>query len=78
MKTEKKLFNKEKYINLDINGYKWFSHSNNIHSFYKKVDNGFYTIECSEEQIENGDLWFMTKHNLTLSKKLKKHLTKVF
>lgn len=53
---------------INHNGFKWFSFSNGIHSFSKKTDKGFTVVECSEEQIYNGDLEFMCENGLTIDK----------
>lgn len=55
---------------LVINGYQWIYFSDGIHCFSKKDENGYSVIECTEKQIKNGDIEFMTEHNLTINKKL--------
>ena len=53
--------------NLSFNGYTCYYHHNGIYSFQKKVDKGYSQIECTEEQLTNGDIEFMTLHGWTLS-----------
>lgn len=53
--------------NLSFNGYTCFAHSHGIYSFKKKDTGGYWEIECTEEQLINGDIEFMTLHGLTLS-----------
>ncbi len=57
----------EKYRNLSYNGYKWVGVEDGIHTFSKQSGNGFYVIECTEEQLSNGDIEFMTERGITLS-----------
>ena len=47
-------FNTEKYIGMEFNGYKWFSHYKGVHSFQKRTDDGYrwMLIECKEEQLD--------------------------
>ena len=37
----------------------------------KKTDTGYFQIECTEPQMHNGDIEFMTKHDLTISRQKK-------
>ena len=63
------MFKKSNYINLEFNGFKWFGFEKGIHSFSKKDSNGkFILIQCEEIQLTNGDIEFMTEHNISLSK----------
>ena len=72
-------FDKKKYIDLEFNGYRWFSHFKGVHSFQKKLNDGRWgKIECSEEQLNNGDIQFMAEHEMTLSSKLKLKVNKLF
>lgn len=57
----------EKYRDLSYNGYKWVGVEDGIHTFSKQSGNGFYVIECTEEQLSNGDIEFMTERGITLS-----------
>jgi hypothetical protein len=73
------MFKKEKYVDLKFNGYNWFSHDRGIHSFSKKMTNGkFGLVECEEKQLKNGDIEFMTKHNLTLGKERKSKVQQAY
>ena len=55
----------------NINGYSCFSIHKRIYSFMKKTDTGYFQIECTEPQMHNGDIEFMTKHDLTISRQKK-------
>ena len=61
-----------------INGYEWFDFDRGIHSFQKKTEKGWLLIECSEEQLHDGDIEFMTLHGWTLSKERKRKIIKKF
>ena len=67
-------FNKDNYINLEFNGYHWFGYHKGIHSFKKRSDNGlkWIVVECTEKQLYNGDIQFMTKHGITLTNESKR------
>ncbi len=52
---------------LTINGYSRFNIESGIHSFMKKQGESYSVIECTTEQLNNGDIQFMTEHGLTLS-----------
>jgi len=60
---------KSNYSGLTINGFVWFFHEKGVHSFQKKIDDGhkWEWIQCTEEQMHNGDIELMTQHGLTLS-----------
>ncbi len=61
-------FDKTKYQDLQFNDFKWIYWDRGLHCFQKKESNGFSILHCSEEQIANGDLEYMTLHGITLSK----------
>ncbi len=71
-----KNFDKNQYSKMEFNGYKWAFHSKGIHTFTKKEGAVWTVIECSEEQLYNGDIQFLTEHGLTIGKELKKSLQK--
>jgi len=74
------MFDVEKYIGLEFNGYKWFSHHKGVHSFQKRSDDGhrWMLIQCTEDQLSNGDADFMTKNGWTLSKEQQRAENKKF
>ncbi len=57
-----------KQIIKSVNGYEYFAHDKGIYSFYKRDEKGYITIECSKEQLSNGDIEFMTENGMTLGK----------
>jgi hypothetical protein len=59
--------------NLSFNGYTCFCHSHGIYSFKKKDNGGYWEIECTEEQLSNGDIEFMTENGITLSAERKRN-----
>ena len=67
-------FDTEKYAGMEFNGYKWFYHYKGVHSFQKRTSDGYkwMLIECTEEQLYNGDIEFMTEHGLTISEEMKR------
>jgi len=73
-------FNTEKYIGMEFNGYRWFNHYKGVHSFQKRTNDGYrwMLVECTEEQLYNGDIEFMTKHGWTLSKERKRETNKLY
>ena len=50
-----------------INGYKCFYANENkgLYEFSKETKSGYLHIKCTEEQLTNGDIEFMTQHDLT-------------
>jgi len=62
----------EIYKGLIINGYSWLFKDKEIHTFSKPSGKGYNVIECKTEQLTNGDIQFMTKHNISLIKKQSK------
>ena len=54
----------------EVNGYKWISHYKGVHSFQRKSEDGYRwcLIQCTQEQLKNGDIEFMTEYGWTLSK----------
>ncbi len=75
-------FNKSKYQDLIFNGYEWAYHDRGVHTFQKPMFGRCKVVECSEEQLQNGDIEFMTQHEWTLSKcqqtKIKRTYTKKY
>jgi len=72
MKTQQQQIT-NKHVGLIINEYHWFSHYRGVHAFQKQQSDGkFCEIECTEEQLHNGDIEFMTLHGLTISKDRKR------
>ena len=65
-------FDKTKYQDLQFNDFKWIYWDRGLHCFQKKESNGFSILHCSEEQIANGDLEYMTLHGLTLSLEMRR------
>jgi hypothetical protein len=54
---------KSYYKNLPTyNGYKWFGYENGKHLFSKKEGNGYSTIKAKEEDLNNGNIEFMTQY----------------
>ena len=72
--------NKDKFIGMEVNGFRWFSYYKGIHSFQKKSEDGYRweLVQCEENQIYNGDLKFMTEHGLTLGKERQREVRKSF
>lgn len=72
--------NNVKYSGLTFNGFVWFNHYQGVHSFQKKSDDGYKweLIQCTEEQLTNGDIEFMTQNGLTLSKEKQKQAHKKY
>ena len=62
-------FDKSKYMDLEFNGYKWFGFDNGFHMFSKRVGDLYATIEATQWHIDNGDIEFMAKHDLTCARK---------
>lgn len=52
---------------LTINGYSRYDIDCNIHSFRKQDGERFAVIECTTEQLKNGDVEYMIANGLTLS-----------
>ena len=52
---------------LIINGYSRYDIDCNIHSFRKQDGERFAVIECTTEQLKNGDIEFMIERGLKLS-----------
>lgn len=74
-----RLENKKIYFqNLSFNGFQWTGSDRGIHSFQKKTALGYQLIECSEDQLHNGDLEFMTEHGLSLGTERKRAYQKKF
>lgn len=68
-------FDVEKYLGMEINGFKWIHHYKGVHSFQKEVEpNLFCLVECSEDQLTNGDIQIMTEKGLTLSSERKRKI----
>lgn len=83
MKTNqstKPRFDAEKYIGMEFNGYKWANHYKGVHSFQKQTEDGrgWMLVECTEEQLSNGDAEFMTKHGWTLNNEMKRKANKKY
>ena len=73
-------FDTEKYIGMVFNGYKWFSHYKGVHRFQKRTNDRYrwMLIECTEEQLYNGDIEFMAENGWTLSKERKREANKSY
>ncbi len=69
---------KNKLIGCIINGYQWFCYHKGIYAFQKKAANGYLIVECDENQLINGDIEYMTQHDLTIGKKLKNSIIKKY
>jgi hypothetical protein len=62
---------------MTVNGYSLYLKSKGLNHFQKKEDKGWAEIVCTDEQLKNGDIGFMTEHGLTLGKeRIKKHQKK--
>ena len=61
----------ETHKGLIVNGYEWYYCNKGIHYFRRKIETGYLMIECSCNQLENGDIEFMTEHEITLSQQRK-------
>lgn len=70
--------NKSELKNLSFNGFQWFSFNNGIHSFSKKSPKGFMHIQCSDDQLHNGDIEYMAEHELSLGAERIKAIKKKF
>lgn len=53
---------------LNIDGWQCIAFDTGIYTFQKLINKRWYGIECTKEQLENGDFEYMTKHGYTLSK----------
>jgi hypothetical protein len=54
----------------ELNGFKWFGYCENskgeyLHHFQKQEGKKWIEIKATEEDIENGNLEFMAKNNLS-------------
>lgn len=68
-----------KLKNKEVNGYVWFMYEKGIHSFKKELPNNkWVVIECTQKQIINGDIEFMTEHGFSISKEMKKSVQKEY
>ena len=72
MKTKQEINNEitDRMVGKEVNGFRWFSHYKGVHDFTKRSE-GSYSyahIQCTEDQLTNGDIEFMTEHGWTLSK----------
>ena len=54
------------YLGKEVNGYKCFYFSKGIAHFKKQDGKGYWVIKCTEAQLHNGDIEFMTEHGLTI------------
>lgn len=72
------MFNKNELRGKIINGYQWFSFHKGIYAFQKKESGGYLIVECSEKHLRNGDIDYMTKHELTISKSSKNSIIKTY
>ena len=63
-----------------INGYQWISQHKGVHTFSKRAEDGirYAVIYCETEQLTNGDIEFMTAHDLTISEERKRKAYKSF
>lgn len=71
MKNKKEYY-KELHNKMDLNGFKWYAgvkdSKGKYFHYFNKQEEGQYEwlkIKATDEDIENGNLEFMTKHNLT-------------
>lgn len=62
---------KTNHKDLEFNGYKCYYFEKGIYSFQKQVGKNYSGIECTEEQLTNGDIEFMTTHGWTISNERK-------
>jgi hypothetical protein len=67
-----------KHAGLIVNGYRWAYFEKGVHAFQKAEGKGWSLIECSEEQLHNEDIEFMTENGLTLNQKMKKAVQKIY
>jgi hypothetical protein len=60
-----------------VNGYTHFHSEKGIHSYTKHEEGkGFILVECTDDQLHNGDIEFLTTHGMTISKEMKKKFQK--
>lgn len=52
---------------LTINGYSRYEIDCNIHSFRKQDGERFAVIECTTEQLKNGDVEYMIANDILIS-----------
>ena len=52
---------------LVVNEYRWIYSNKGIHTFSKKIGKAHSKIDCTEEQLFNGDIELMTKHGISLN-----------
>jgi hypothetical protein len=60
---------KSHYQSLNYNGYTWSGYWSKRHHFTKREGAGYLHIQCTEEQLTNGDIEFMCEHGLSYEKK---------
>ena len=70
-------------IDKELNGYVFYLYEEGLYHFSKREDDynnqnygKYLEITVSEEQLHNGDLEFMVKHNLTLDESRQKQIRK--
>lgn len=68
------VFDKSKYVGMNFSGFEWAYFDKGIHTFSKKIASGYVKIECSEEQLTNGDIEFMAESNITIGVELKRKI----
>lgn len=59
------LYTKQYYKSLKFNGYKWGGFWGGLHQFIKKTSKGYLNCSCSESDLINGNIQFMTLNQLT-------------
>lgn len=71
--------------NTEINGYKLYLKSKGINYFQKRIEDyndknyGLcLALECTDDQLSNGDIEFMTLNGLTISKDRKRNYEKLY
>lgn len=64
-----KYYYKSLHETKNLNGFRWWGFIDGIHNFSNKEVDGWINIECTDDNIENGDIEFMCEKGLTLSSK---------
>ena len=53
-----------------VNGYSRFMTCGGLNYFSKKEEKGYSQIVCTDEQLTNKDIEYMTENGMTLSKEM--------
>lgn len=48
-----------------LNGYEWIYFEDGLHFFSKKLETGYSSIACNQEDLNNGNIEYMAEKGLT-------------